>query len=381
VKTRYLFSSTDGPVPVPEDFLQGPFLLSPTQEHPTLRLNDYFDAIGRFLLEAPPSPILTALGRKAGTPVLPGAIEEIRIISEKHGALYHVARIEVIVQDEKVNFALLSALPGRGADSLRHEREALRRLWAAFSFRYVPEVFASGEVPVGRGDPPLRLGMILEEWFQDYHEWHFSFRKTGEPVLLLWDPDRGHRPLGKESMEKIFKQAAKILTLYYDIETGSRILSWHHAAGDFVVREKNGAVDVKLTTVRDYDIPESFKGREENPPGIPLLFFFLELCLKMRIDRLEGTGERHFAGREILKPVLEGFFEALEVKNGEGRFPLGEPADFRWLLRSFSKEEMGHLLDTLVEILPPDDPEDLPLIRHHQEAHLEDLLQVIHSTP
>ena len=71
---------------------------------------------------------------------------------------------------------------------------------------------------------------------------------------------------------EVYRQAAFILTLYYDVETFEQIFPWHHAAGDFVVKADEGAVDVRLVTARQY--APMIEPNDDMPPTRSACFFF-----------------------------------------------------------------------------------------------------------
>ena len=57
----------------------------------------------------------------------------------------------------------------------------------------------------------------------------------------------------------VYREAARILTLYYDVGSGAAIGPWHHAAGDFVARvSPDGRVAVRCITVRGYGAAHDF---------------------------------------------------------------------------------------------------------------------------
>jgi len=71
--------------------------------------------------------------------------------------------------------------------------------------------------------------------------------------------------------------------------------SWHHAAG-ISCKEHWGVVDVRLTTARGYEPLVIFIEDQDINPVMALLYFFLDLTVRMRLDRWEGVGEIVWAG-------------------------------------------------------------------------------------
>lgn len=220
--------------------------------------------------------------------------------------------------------------------------------------------------------------MFLAEWFEDYHEWHLSVDEADKTQKLrIWDQISGHRFATQKEGFEIYRQAAKILTLYYDIRDSRQIYPWHHAAGDFVVGRKDGDIDVKLITARAYEPLVTFLEEEDINPMVALIYFFLNLTIKTRLDRLDGLGDVAWAGDFTVEATTEGFFRALRIKDMEQRYHLGRVEDFLNLLRSFSAEELNRLYQPLLGHYREEGPDDLSLITNNLEDHTEQLYQVI----
>ena len=86
---------------------------------------------------------------------------------------------------------------------------------------------------------------------------------------------------------------AAILTGYFDTRSFAQIYPWHPAAGDFIARIAGDGVAVRLVAARQYG---PLVGPPDLPPEEALLFFFLNLTLRLRVDRLDGVGEVAWAG-------------------------------------------------------------------------------------
>ena len=100
------------------------------------------------------------------------------------------------------------------------------------------------------------MAMFLGEWFSGFNEFHLSRDPaTGQGRILVWDYGAGDFFLSPEQAAGVYKEAAKILTAYYNLETFEQIFSWHHAAGDFVLKLEKGRMKVRLITVTS--IPET----------------------------------------------------------------------------------------------------------------------------
>ena len=82
-------------------------------------------------------------------------------------------------------------------------------------------------------------------------------------------------------------------------------------------------------------------GPEDLPWEEALLFFLLNLTLRIRLDRLDGVGEIAWADEGCLSPALEGFFLALEEKAKQGEFSEDLPKRFRKFLEILVERGSG----------------------------------------
>ena len=130
IKVLYLFSSPDGDRPVDLHTLGQPFLLSPSEPHPTMTLGHYFESIHRFVLGKKWDTLVSVLNKSTKKKIDPDDIKQILIRSEKHGALYHLASIEVLSPGFRMKFALSTGVSQKGKDWLNHEFEVIRELMA-----------------------------------------------------------------------------------------------------------------------------------------------------------------------------------------------------------------------------------------------------------
>ncbi len=132
--------------------------------------------------------------------------------------------------------------------------------------------------------------------------------------MNVWNQTEKPCLLSSSQTEELYEQAANILTSYLDIRSFRQIYPWHHAAGDFVVNESENPPSVRLITVRGYRTLLKRKSDSKNKM-LGALHFFLNLSVRMRIDRLDGTGELAWAGPDsVARGVLRGFMRAWEAK-------------------------------------------------------------------
>jgi hypothetical protein len=321
----------------------------PDQEGPILTYGPYLTSLSRFLGQDGYGPLLKALRLHLGRSLDLESIQEVEIISRKHGALYHVAQVRVGVPGERCSLALNVAVRPDQQAFLESEFTLLSELHHRFGLPYLPRPYLMGEI--ASDEPAVGGGLLrlfLAEWFDDYHEFHLSSGPGGDsPVINVWTSTEGQGTLGIPETRALYSQAAAILTGYFDERTYKQIYPWHHAAGDFVVKRQDGNVDVRLVTARDHRCLILLEPGPE-AAWIAIAHFFLNLTLRVRLDRLDGTGPLAWAEDECLRGVVDGFFQAWARK--ARRDPsLPSEADVMEVLRSFSPEEWLPLAELIVD--------------------------------
>ena len=304
-------------------------------------------------------------------------IREIRIYSEKHGSDYHPARVEVCLADQVIPFVMNVALTDRGRLVLANEFKVLDELNRKYARSYLPQAYFWDEAEVvSEQEGTTSLPMYLAEWLEGFYEFHLSRDPAdGKQKLVLWDSARPDHYLPDWTADKIYREIAYILTSYYDLETFAQIHPWHLAAGDFIARIEGDQVEVRLVAARQYG---PLIGPQDLPWEEALLFFLLNLSVRIRLDRLDGVGEVVWAADGCLSPALEGFFLALEEKKVKGEFPKDFPGRFREFLKSLSKDDLEERLAALIEGYNSAAP-DLPIIQKHLDCHLEKVFPLLSS--
>ncbi len=237
----------------------------------------------------------------------------------------------------------------------------------------------SGSVSA-RGSPS-KLALMLGQWFEDFHEWRLHRGKSGEPQPVIWDFSHGYRIADDREAFEIFRQASMILTLYYNVKSTHQIYPWLHAAGDFIVKSENGTLDVRLTTVRGYAPLMVFPEEKDINPVMALVTFFLNLTVRMRLDRWEGVGGVAWAPEFSVKPTVEGFFRALWRMEKEGRYNPGGRDDFVALLKTFKKDELRRLCLPLMDFYRQESREMAAVIEGQLDSHCQALWSVIQDHP
>jgi uncharacterized protein YozE (UPF0346 family) len=337
----------------------------------------FFIAVRNFL-ERNKSEILTrAISQHLHRKVTSQDIEEINIYLEKHGEFYHPARIETICHGTAIPFVLNVAVSDSGKHCIQREYGLLKQLHEDFPFSFLPKVYGRGHVSIADDD----IEMFLGEWFQGYNEFHISLDPTDEKhKILVWDHAQGNYFLSDTQATNLYRQAARILTDYYNVETFEQILSWHHGAGDFVLKCQDNRIDLKLITVRQYGpMFENDSGNEHPDVELileALLVFFLNLTIRMRLDRLDGVGAIVWSDDIAVEGTLIGFFEGLALKPPVVSIPGPLMDGFRDHLLSCSQSDLLGLFQAMVDAYNPRSPE-IPVIKKKIKRHVKILFNLI----
>jgi hypothetical protein len=375
---QYLFSSPEGDITLGPEDLKRAFLITPSQAHPFLTLGDYFNSIKTFILmdQARQSVFSSGVGSKTKADL--DDIRKILIRSEKHGVLYHLASVEIFLKAQRLKLAVSIAVSKDGRQWLGRECGILNLLNTSFNLPYLPKTFYNGEVTCQSGERQETIMMLLAEWFEDYHEWHLTIdQRDNMQKICIWDHKNGNRYASTEEAFEIIRQAAMILTLYYDMNNYCQIYPWHHAAGDFIVGNTDGAVDIRLTTARGYRSLMDYFSEDIVNPAIAIIYFFLNMTVRMRLDRLDGVRDAAWAGDFSVEAVTRGFFDALKIIEEKGRYLPGRVEDLLSLLKSFKEEELGALFQSLSCLYQEDNPADYSLINTNLKRHINLLHQYV----
>ena len=335
----------------------------------------YFQAVQTFLKANSFETIRHAVSRQLNCDVEKQDIGEIRICLQKHGEFYHPARIETFVHQKRLFLVLNVAISETGRRFIEAEFHILNRLNTEQPLQCLPQVYGFGRA-VSNGKI---FAMFLGQWFEGYHEFHISidpFDKT--PKIMVWDDERSRFFLSDEQTKILYAQVSKILTAYYNLESFEQILSWHHAAGDFILKIENNKPELKLVTVRRYEAIFENQQNSHSAPADPqrilqaLLIFFLSLSIYMRLDRLDGIGEMVCSDSIAVEPTLIGFLEALAIKPDVPSLPDSPMACFMAYLASCTEGDLFDLATAIVNRFDPRMP-GLTVIKENIRPHVEDL--------
>lgn len=376
MRFRFLLSGPRGDIELTPPSLQQPFLLSPEEEHPFLCLGDYFEAIREMLLRDNSRALISVLAADLKQQVEPADISAVLIRSEKHGAFYHIASIEVTGLAKPARLAVITGLSEQAKNCLTREYDILGDLSAQFSAEFLPHFYSKNHVEYQVHAGKEEFLMVLGEWLDGYHEWHLSQDpETGDPKIQLWDYQKGYRFLTEQESCELLRQVSYILTSYYDQRSFCQIYPWHHGAGDFVVRRENGTIGVKLITVRNHspllDLPEG----DESSRLVAIINFLLNLTARIRLDKLDGVGAPAWMGDFAVEASVKGFFEALS-RDAIPNSVIG-PAELLEVLQAFDPPEFLSMYQPLLEIYSQEDADDFALILDKLPDHINQLYRVI----
>ena len=383
---RFSYFTSPCETPVPQDsdlWLQSlPLSRHFSGENSAISIGhgEYFQAIRNFFENDGNEIICGTLTRRLQQDVKADDIREIQICLVKHGEFYHPARIEVLAHHKNIFFVLNVAVSETGIKAINNEYHCLIKLNDEFPICFLPEVFGFGEV-ASTGDRKIR--MFLGHWFEGYKEFHISRDPSdNRNKILVWDDIRSRNYLSLKQSAELYRQAARILTYYYNVESFEQIFPWHHGAGDFVVKNDKADLDLKLISARGYaplfTNPNQLKNGEKDTEVIlqALLIFFLNLSIRIRLDRYDGVGDIAWADGPVVQSTLDGFFDGLALKPSVASMPDSLENCFRYYLSVCTNEDLYELSQAVVEKFNQRTPE-FRVIKQHLEEHVEELSRVV----
>lgn len=332
---------------------------------------DYFRAVRSYLTGTGRPHIQQALRAHLPRQEAPFEPEHIDIILEKHGEFYHPARIAITIGGVVISLVLNVAVTPAGGEWMASEMAALNRVTDRLPSGCVPTVYGHAVVP--RSDDGA-LSMFLADWFDGFHEFHLAIDPhNGGQGMVVWDTDAAPFFLAAHQQAEVYRQAAFLLTRAYDPDTTEQIYPWHHASGDFVLRVRGASLALRLITVRQYapTLAADSQALDDGARLMALLVFFLNLTLRNRLDRLDGTGEAAWADPLSVAATLQGFMEAL---------PADLAAAFMGLLRSYDTAELMEILTPVADrygLMPREQRLIHANLAHHGEQLLAALQRVL----
>ncbi len=382
-KVSYFLYSHDHPVdendsawhaPLPQE-RSGPDPAGKQRETSPVTIKDYFPAARSFLAKNRFAVVVRSAGRHLGCDVTPDRLEAIDICLVKHGAFYHPARVDVRMPGQCLAFVLNAAFNAAGKTCMQTEYALLKKLNRKVQKGDLPAVYGRGTAGRTSGGP--RFEFFLGEWFTGFHEFHLSVDPRDNRCKIgVWDDRKGLVFLTDAEAESLYCRVARILTRYYNPQTFEHIASWHHAAGDFVVRKRGRSIDTRLITVREYRPLFACRSTDAATILNALLVFFLNLSIRNRLDRIDGVGEIGWAGDIAVSGTVKGFFDALKAGTGVTGIPASLAGGFRAYLASLSESDLLDLLCDIVGRYPPQLPE-VAVIRGQLKAHAASLRRAL----
>jgi len=375
IETKYFLSQSITPIHEHHPIWAAPFPLyrvsgrDPASEPglPFFSYGDYFTGVRAFLEKDAFWFLIDAVNQQSATPVCEEDIQAVCIHLEKHGEFYHPARVAVRFNGRETLFVVNAAISAAGKATIRREYDLLRRLGREFPWTYLPQAYALDTVSVHTGR--IEMVLLLGEWFHGYHEFHISGNTADEEThIRVWDGTNGCGEMDPDKVTCLYRQAAKILTCYYNLRSFEQICSWHHAAGDFIMTAAADRPDMKLITVRQY--ASMIDATPDDPESMvhAILLFLLNLSMRMRVDRIDGVGDLVWADDRAVAGTVNGFFDGMLQKARID--PLAGPfaVFFKHYLRTLTPDDLIANGAALVDSYPHHAPEN-DLIRRGLEAH------------
>ena len=346
-------------------------------QNPSLSVTygDYFEAAGKFIIKNNYKVILKALSYMNEFIRLE-QVNEIKISLEKHGPFYHPSKIEVFTENSVIPFVLNVAVSKIGIDCIHNEFSTLKKLNVEFSNSFIPAVYGYDDF-IGRDN--IQIGMFLGEWFEGYSEFHVSMDPSdGKEKILIWDNSNGSFFVSEDTAIEIYRQASRIMTCFYNVQTFEQIFPWHHAAGDFVVKQTGNSLDVKLVTARQYSSLFETKVQTKDQELIfeGLLMFLLILSIRMRLDRIDGTGDIVWADDMSVEGTIKGFREGMIIKSRSKVITYNFIDEFRIYLQSRSENELLDLSKAIIGSFNQSAP-DIPVIDRNLAKHSSELFHAV----
>lgn len=337
---------------------------------PQLSYGDYFSAARSFLARNDAALLREAVGRCTGRRVAPEDLEGVAVYLVKHGAFYHPAYIEVSAYNQRLPFVLNVAASTQGQGCLQREYRSLARLNAALAEPFWPQVYGHGYGLCGND---RQLPMFLGQWLSGFYEFHLTANASDAPYqVVVWDTDRGHSILTPLQVQEAARQTAFILAYAFHPLTFEAVLNWHHAAGDFVLKPTEEGLKAGLITVRRY--APVFAQTDPDLAAVldGVLLYLVMVSMRLRLDRLDGTGAMVCYSDDVVPAICRGFFEGIT----HGCKARGFPADLAAATGRFL------CLHTKAELMPkarmvmasyPEHSDERPLLREIGEMHVSAL--------
>jgi hypothetical protein len=306
---------------------------------PTITYGRYLRTVAAYLSKSNYRAVRELLVRSdLSYPPLNSA-DSIELVSEKHGALYSVARLKIHFPSQIRSFAVNTAFSHEQQAFLQVECRLLRDLYRRYCLSHLPRALLFGSALLQTAGASFPVKLFVSDWFEDFHEFHLSrmFPENGQLGIRVWTRGENGPFLDAKQTGELYEQATGILTDYLDTESFRQIYPWHHAAGDFVVNLTGDLIRVRLITARSFRriLP---RGSDISDKVLGSLHFFLNTGIRMRLDRLDGTGTLAWADSACLPWIIRGFISSWNKKKRETP-DLEDARDLFALFLQFSQDE------------------------------------------
>ncbi len=310
-----------------------------------LTYGDYFGLIDKFLKYDKFNYILKAVYKITNKKINNKDIEYINIYLKKHGQFYHPSKIDVIIKKTfKISLVLNIALNKEGKSVINREYNILTEIKKKYKNTYLPEVFNLCEIKVNDN---LKAILFLGQWFENFCEFHISMDSNNKKKIIVWDFTGKNYYLSDKQEKELYINVAKILTFYYNPETFEQIYPWHHAAGDFIIKKNSDKIDLKLITVRQYTPMVDIIKKDVVFQIEILLLFFLNLSIRIRIDKLDGTGNIAWSNDIAIDGFIEGFCQAMTKKTNKDCLKIYNY--FKDFILTLEKEDLNYYFKEILK--------------------------------
>lgn len=353
-----------------------PLSLGSEEQNPhPVKVCDYFIAAESYLSENEFEVIRSGAFYSISESLIPKDIDAINICLVKHGRFYHPSKIIVRLKtNQTFSMALNIAFSHEGNSCVDRECKALLTLNNRIEF--IPKVFGNKSFVINDG---LIYSMFAAQWFENYHEFHISIDKDGVQRIIVWDSEKGNYYLSKEDSFKLYRKIAHIMTCCYEPYTGDQIQPWHHAAGDFIIKNDDNGVDVKLITVRQYtslfnEMPDDIESIAE-----AAVIFLIGLSLRTRIDRADGVGDTLWADDHAVQATVQGFFDGICSSHFTSRHDSALKQKIIDLSSQLTSDDISGYSRLIIESYNPLS-QDIPVIEKNIENHVRNLYQAFKNS-
>ncbi len=373
----FFLSTTDHPIdedhplwsrPLPDNRRPGVVIPEGVE---TITYGKYFSAVAQFCAADGWNRVLKAASQKLAQPVALRDLTCLSVFLEKHGAFYHPARLRMAVKDQTLYFVVNVATSNNGRQTLSREVKALEHLNDQRPFDWFPRVYdcVSDNLP-----------MYLGDWFDGFHEFHLTRQPDSDKcAIVVWDGAAERRLLSAKQTADLYRQATMILAACYDPSTSCQIFPWHHAAGDFVVRVDDERMTVKLISVRNYVRLTGTKAEPDNERALldALVVFFIHLSVRMRLDRIDGVSAVVWAPDGCLAPIVEGFFQGLDLTARMNGLPEAFPEAFRHYCNHHDATDLLAMAGRITETIFDERSEERRVIDGNLTNHIDDICRIL----